>query len=69
MLWQQIVALMCVTAVAVGNGTCFFGFGTMQVAAKCTVVSLELLVLVALRAMHALHALLAFAAITGITFI
>ncbi|MBP8596696.1 MAG: hypothetical protein KBI18_03525 [Brachymonas sp.] len=63
MLWQQIVALMCVTAVAVGNGTCFFGFGTMQVAAKCTVVSLELLVLVALRA------LLAFAAITGITFI
>ena len=66
MLWQQIVALMCVTAVAVGNGTCFFGFGTMQVAAKCTVVSLELLVLVALRAMHAL---LAFAAITGITFI
>jgi hypothetical protein len=62
-LWQQIVALMCVTAVAVGNGTCFFGFGTMQVAAKCTVVSLELLVLVALRA------LLAFAAITGITFI
>ena len=35
----------------------------MQVAAKCTGVSLELLVLVALRA------LLAFAAITGITFI